>query len=203
MNITVEMAVEAVIQTLNIKDITNMGIARVDTEIRTVPSLENYIAYMEKNVDHANVDRKTGYQKFLTLNKMYKKKLAELMAKKELGMATSKAKALAGKVAEVTPKFNETEYRINDLVHGIKSLHFRSFKGFFTDDEIKTLSLIGDLRKCIAVQASVSGGDALADKIEKIYKHIAIKTASGTPAVENKTPNQARVTSMVKQSMRA
>ncbi len=201
--ITVGDAVKAVIQTLNIKEVSQLTISRIDAELRTIPSLENYIAYMEKNVDHANVDRKTGYQKFLKLNEMYKSKLAELIAKEELGTAVGKALTLSGKVRQVAPKFKETEYRINNLNHGIKSLHFRSFKGFFSEDEIRTLSLIGDLRKCIKIQDSVSGSDALCEKIEAIYKHIAIRTASGTPAVENKTTGQARVLSMAKQAVKA
>lgn len=196
-------AVKAVIQTLNIKEVSQLTISRIDAELRTIPSLENYIAYMEKNVDHANVDRKTGYQKFLKLNDMYKSKLAKLLAREELEKASGKAKALAEKVNNVSSKFDETEYRINHLGHTIKSLHFRSFKGYFTEDEIKTLSLIGSLGRCIKLQKSESGSDALADKIESIYKHIAIRTASGTPAVENKTAGQARVLTMAKQAVGA
>jgi hypothetical protein len=175
-----------IIRVLNIKDADDTVFSRLKIGLEQIQDIPSYLAYLEKYYNHADLSYMTGYQKYLELTKRYTKGLAERMAQPQIEAGNKRAKELAGKVKEVTNAFEESEYKRKYLGYRHKQLDFHSFKGFFTKEDTAILKTIGNLDKCIRLQESVSGSDALELNIAEILKAIAIK-GSGWNAIEDKS----------------
>lgn len=145
-----------------------------------------YIGYLEKYNNHLDLQYMTGYQKFLELTTRYKKYEAEYRAKAEIALVPTRAKEIAEKVRSVKTQYNESEYQRHTLGYKHKELHFKSFVGCFKEEEIAILKKIGNLGKCLRLQGSVSGEDALEVNLAEILKSIAIVGASTKNVLENK-----------------
>ena len=162
----------------NLKNISESMVMKINNEVSQVQNLPNLLAYFESNFNHLSIQKVSNYMKYVVLLKNFNKKVNELMAKEQLSFVPTRAKEFSDKVRNVTSAFYESEYKRIYLNYPHKQLHFRSFKDYFTREDIAILSTIGSLEWCIKIQQSKSGSDVLEDRIQKILKVIAIKVSS-------------------------
>lgn len=162
----------------NLKNISEVMIEKINNEISQIQNLPNLLAYFEANLNHANLEFMSGYQKYVTLLKQFNKKVMEFLAKDQISIAPTRAKELSSKVKAITSAFEESEYKRINLNYPHKQLDFHSFVNYFTKEDTAILKTIGNLWKCIKLQGSVSGQDALEFRIKKILDAIAIRGVS-------------------------
>ena len=181
-------AVKHVIRVLNIKDADALVADRLTKEMTEV-DIPSYLGYIEKHHNHADLSFMTGYQKFLELTKKYKAGVAERNARPQIEAGYTRAKELAQKVRETKETYEKSEYQRAYLGYTHKELNFHNFKGYLTDEDTALLKIIGNLGKCLHLQESSSGGDALEDKLSEILKAIVIRGVSQI-ALEDKSANR-------------
>ena len=183
-----------IIRVLNIKDADAFVADRLTKEMIGV-DIPSYLSYIEKHHNHIDLSFMTGYQKFLELTKRYKVGLNERNARLEIEKGRGRAVELANKVKELKTAFRESEYKRKYLGYSHKELNFHNFRDnftkecYFTDEDTALLKTIGNLGKCLQLQESSSGSDALEEKLSEILKAIAIRGASQT-ALEDKSANR-------------
>ena len=136
---------------------------------------------------HADLKFMNGYQKFIELTNRYTDALIRIQAKEALAYVPSRAKELSNKIREVSSAYADNEYARRYLHRNTKELNYLSFKGYFTQKDISTLSIIGTLKTCIDLQRQSSGADALEDKLNSILENIALRNV-----VKNKVTNKQR-----------
>ncbi|NOR55529.1 MAG: hypothetical protein GQ531_04920 [Sulfurovum sp.] len=133
-------------------------ITDIAEELVKIELFDDYRKWLKINLNHIDAQYKYGYQKFVFLTRMYLKKRLEFINAEMLLQSKAYAKELAYKVKEVSSLVEE------------KGLTFEYFKdtgggAFFTDLEVSQLNKIGGLDSSIRLQKSLSGSDALADKL--------------------------------------
>ena len=169
---------EHIVRTLNIKDADTLVFERIEKTLTQVPNIPQFIGYIEKNMFHIDLQYINGYQKFIKLTKRYTDGLVKIQSKEALSHVPSRAKELADKVKNVSSTYDDNQYARIFLNRNTKELNYRSFKGYFAKQDIKTLSIIGSLKRCIYLQRSTSGVDALEENLKSILESMAIKAVS-------------------------
>ncbi len=154
---------------LNIKTDSDLVILDMTSEIQGVADIADYREFIRKNLNYLGMEYLTGFQKFVKLTEMYKRQYAEATNAGRIADSERVAIEIADKVKKIAPLLDD------------KDLSFSSFKEGkpFTKFEVSQLMKIGSLRSCVRLQRSVSGGDALLDKLKEVNKAIVINKALG------------------------
>jgi hypothetical protein len=191
-----------VVGALNIKP-NESPMHKVEAFLRLLLNLnaiENFVNICETNVNRSDFSYFTGYQKFLSLKKEYETKVVSKILESKMSVFEKKAIALADKVRAVSPTYLESEYKRLAGLTNYKQLTFESFGDYFTNEEIEALKKIGSIGECIQIQESISGQDALSDKIFKIISKKEIIEAKKIFKIESQNYKQIssnRVTALI------
>ena len=176
---------------LNIKTDSELVVLDMMSELKTITDIPDYQKFIKKNFNHYDLQYMTGFQKFIRLTEMYKLKRFEMQNKDRLKNSANFAFKLSEKVKTVSSK-----------VKGNPELNFNNFRingePYFTEFEISQLSKIGSLYKCVQLQRSVSGRDALLERLQEQAREVIFQKALQKPE-----KNVAELVTKVANSVRA
>lgn len=162
--------IEYLMAILNIKTDSSFVVLDMQNELKDIQDIPAYQKYIRSNINYLGMEYMTGFQKFIKLTEMYKRKENELLNKGRLEGSRDTAQKIAGKVKTVATMV-EDNY-----------IEFKNIKDHFTPWELKELSKIGDAQKCVRLQKSVSGSDELYETLKEQLAEIVM-----SPALEDKS----------------
>lgn len=164
---------------LNIKTGSTFTIADMVQTLESVNDMIAFKDYIKANANHYDIKFMNGVGKFNWLSKRYLDKQAEEMAAARLPGARTACKELCAKISAIAENVLEdaTLKPKQFLQPGTKDQ-------FFTKFEKSEIRAIGGLQVAARLQKSVSGIDALEEKLmERAIKHIQ------RPKLAHKTEN--------------
>jgi len=177
-----------ILNILNIKNPSDIELARIESTLENV-DVDKFLTYLLKNFNHYDLKFLNGSQKFIEISKWYFDGVLLSENKEKLSLIDTRAKELAQKVRKTKDPYEKSEYQRAYLGYEHKELNFHNFEGYFRDEDAAILKTVGNLGKCLQLQESISGRDALEDKLSEILKAIVIRGASQT-ALEDKSANR-------------
>lgn len=127
----------------------------IELELKDI-GFENFKNFYKGNSNYLGSEYKKGLEKFLFFTKLYRKLHTDTTKK------VNYCRELAFKVKLVSSLI---------LEHNADFYNFKivgSDKCFFSENDIATLEKIGSLVYCARLQRSVSGSDALLEKMEEL-----------------------------------
>jgi len=181
--------IEYIGSVLNIKIDNRLVIDDITTELKSIGDIVDYKNFLKKNMNHIHTQYMTGFQKFIKLTEIYKRQLALESSSDRISNADDFAKKLASKVKSVAKEIEENSYLDYDNF-------ISSGEPYFSDYERKQIDKIGGLQTAIRLQKSVSGTDALEERLRSQSVSIVIRDAL-------KKPDKQKSLSMVKDAANA
>lgn len=182
---------------LNIKTDSMLVVADMESELHGIVDISEYKDYLRRNINYLGMEYMTGFQKFIKLTEMYKRQYAERTNKERLSKSQDTAQQLADKVRSVAPYVNHNQ--------NLKPENF-SANGecYFTAFERKQLAKIGSLTRCVNLQISVSGEDALLEKLkEQMIEIVMIQAIAKPKEKEEVNKSVASLMNMAASKVRA
>ena len=173
--------IEYLMAILNIKTDSSFVVRDMQSELQGVQDILAYQKYIRSNINYLGMEYMTGFQKFIKLTEMYKRKENEALNQKRLGKSRNTARLLSDKVKTVASIIEDN------------NIEFKNIKDHFTSWELGELEKIGDAAKCVRLQKSVSGGDELYDRLKDQLETIVLN-----PTLENKQKSVKKIDCKVK-----
>lgn len=180
---------------LNIKTNSKLVVFDMQSELQGITDIADYQKFIRSNINYLGMEYMTGFQKFIKLTEMYKRQYTEKTNQGRIGKGIDTAQKLANKIKEVSSHVEDN----NDLTF----INFSTDgKCYFTDFEIKQLKKIGSLNKCVRLQKSISGEDALLERLKGQMREIVLTKALVRPQ-EKTDRNVAKLMSSMAEKVRA
>jgi len=133
-----------IIELLNINTESSFVLADIDAELRKIKHLDTYRHYIRDNLNHIDLEYKTGFQKFILLTNKY------LKIEERAEAPTDKAKTFAKQLADKFKVARSTIISLNNIgqKNPISSLGIDGVK-YFTDKEVTALASLGGVATII------------------------------------------------------
>ena len=154
-----------------------------------VPDIKAFRSWIRDNLNHYDTQYLSGLPKLATMAKIFNKNYVRTNATGRLEKARGFMEALAEKV-----------HMVSAAVRDNPNLDYDNFRrdgeNLFTDQEKSMLSRIGSLYDCVRLQRSVSGEDALYEKLmENAVKMISDDITGRKAIASKKKPVSALISS--------
>lgn len=180
---------------LNIKADNEFVLADMMCELDKINAIDaqnDFREFVKSKINDYDLQYNTGLQKFMLLSgKFIKNKKIELN-KDRLEKASETAKELAQKVKAIPAKYETQPF---------EAFMLDKQTPYFSTFEIKCLNKIGNVVNCKNLQRSISGTDALAEKLDSIISNIVLETHT-KHAIERTTPKATNVSSLINKSFK-
>jgi len=195
-DITAGMMAKYVIDVFQIKADNPMIIEDVVDELKTIEDLSDFRAWLKDNFNHYDSQYLRGFQKFISLIKIYRMEYA-LTSETEKSVKLRKfAQLLSSKVKAVSMLV------LNEPGIDCVNLRNKDDQGpYFTKFEERIIGKIGGLYTAVMIQRSVSGADPLQDKILELSIDIA-KNRLALATKQKKESGNTKPLQMVKNAVK-
>ena len=140
-----------------------------ENEIKDIEDIAGYRDFMRKSFDYLGMEYYTGFQKFIKLTNIYKRQYAKDTNVERISKSVQTAYILAQKVKAVISYVESGKDKYSSFSSNGKS--------YFTKFEISQLEKLGGLQKSVHLQKSVSGDDALFNRLKKQMQEMIIVEA--------------------------
>lgn len=149
-------------------------ISDIADDMAGVQNFDDFRVWLKSNINHIDTQYMNGFQKFTFLAKEYKKQYAKRTNSSRLSKSQDTAKQIADKIRSVAHHL--------DIDPNLTPHHFQiDGKCYFSKFEISQIEKIGGLHRCVMLQKSVSGEDALLERLRDEMAGIVMVQALAKP----------------------
>lgn len=136
-------------------------------ELKRIDSFDHFRNWLKVNLNHYDAQYLKPYEKFIFLIRMYLKNRVESLNSERISKSRVHAFELAKKVKLVSPFVED---------RGLDCKNFKTPTGekFFSTFDVSQIDKVGGLLAAVRLQKSVSGSDALIEKLLELSHDLIV-----------------------------
>jgi len=153
--------IEYIKDIFNIKGENKHIIISIAEEIDKIEDFNDFRNWIKINLNHADTKYIKSFDKFIFLMNLYMKEYIEFKNRKRIKNGKKYAKKLSNKIKQIS-------HLVENETLSILNIKTKNNKDFFNDFDKSQIKKIGGIKSAVNLQKSISGSDALNDKLEKL-----------------------------------